>query len=109
MARTGRLAAVLAGFLAVGSSEARAGRSKSVEPDEAALVKGNSEFNLIHGRVRRGASENEAILVVPVLGRCQLNDRVERYVQMGALVLGFPHEVAVQGTNHGSVSDDQDR
>ena len=44
MATTSWLAGVLAATLAVGASAAGAGGGKPAEPDEAALVKGNSEF-----------------------------------------------------------------
>lgn len=40
-------------------------------------------------------SEREALFLVPVLSRCQLNHRMERYLEMGAFVLRLPHEVAV--------------
>ena len=53
MATTRWLAVVLAGVLAVGASAAGAGGGKPAEPDEAALVKGNSEFALdLYARLR---------------------------------------------------------
>ena len=53
MATTRWLAVVLAGMLAVGASAAGAGGGKPAEPDEAALVKGNSEFALdLYARLR---------------------------------------------------------
>ena len=53
MATTRWLAVVLAGVLAMGASAAGAGGGKPAEPDEAALVKGNSEFALdLYARLR---------------------------------------------------------
>lgn len=53
MATTRWLAVVLAGMLAVGASAAGAGGGKPAEPDEAALVKGNSHFALdLYARLR---------------------------------------------------------
>ena len=53
MATTRWLAVVLAGVLAVGASAAGAGGGKPAEPDEAALVKGNSEFAFdLYARLR---------------------------------------------------------
>jgi serpin B len=53
MATTRWLAVVLAGVLAAGASGAAASGGKPAEPDEAALVKGNSEFALdLYARLR---------------------------------------------------------
>jgi len=53
MATTRWLAVVVAGVLAVGASAAGAGGGKPAEPDEAALVKGNSHFALdLYARLR---------------------------------------------------------
>jgi serpin B len=53
MATTRWLAVVLAATLAAGASAAGAGGGKPAEPDEAALVKGNSEFALdLYARLR---------------------------------------------------------
>jgi len=53
MAETRWLAVVLAGTLAVGASEAGAGGATPAGPDEAALVKGNSEFMFdLYARLR---------------------------------------------------------
>src|SRR5215831_10987872 len=53
MAATRWLAVMLAGTLAVGASEARAGSDKPAEPDEAALVRSNSEFTVdLYARLR---------------------------------------------------------
>lgn len=53
MATTRWLAVVLAATLAVGASGAAAGGGKPAEPDEAALVKGNSEFAFdLYARLR---------------------------------------------------------
>lgn len=53
MATTRWLAVVLAATLAVGASGATAGGGKPVEPDDAALVKGNGEFAFdLYARLR---------------------------------------------------------
>ena len=47
------LAVVLAGTLAMGASEGTAGSEKPAEPDQAALVKGNSQFTFdLYARLR---------------------------------------------------------
>jgi len=53
MAATRWLAVVLAGTLAMGASDARAGSGKPTEPDVAALVESNTEFTLdLYARLR---------------------------------------------------------
>src|ERR1051325_749749 len=63
-------------------------------------------------RFRNGgtaASKWETFLVVAAFGGGELNDRMERYVQINAFLLRLADQISIKGAECRLMSDDQDR